>query len=83
MACSTVQQGCACVACVCAHSFCFCFCYCTASRVSALLLLLLLQALNVYRTYVNMMNAHIRARAAADRANPFDFRHISYLKVCV
>ena len=36
------------------------------------------KALRVYQTYVNMMNARIRA--AMDLGNPFSFRHISNLR---
>ncbi|CAI8493585.1 unnamed protein product [Hanseniaspora opuntiae] len=38
------------------------------------------KCLNVFQTYINMMNDNIRAKFRDSKSNPFNFKHISYLK---
>ena len=37
------------------------------------------KCMSVYQTYINAMNSKIQKQIAV--SNPFDFKHISYLKV--
>ena len=38
------------------------------------------KCLNVFQTYINMMNDDIRTKFRDSKSNPFNFKHISYLK---
>lgn len=38
------------------------------------------KCMNVYQTYINMMNEKIRREYSTNVSNPFDFKHISNLK---